>query len=176
MDNVYVAKIGKTVGLKGQLKLNIDTDFPEQFKKNAIFTTNKKQELTIESINLTSKTVKFFEINSIEEAQRYINTQLLTTQEDTIKNCKLEKKQFFWFDIEQCNIYEDGKFLGKIKEIHRYPIDDYLEIETSAELFEQNKEYSKSFMIPYNDHYIQEVNIKDKIINVTNAMEILEAS
>ena len=150
MDNVYVAKIGKTVGLKGQLKLNIDTDFPEQFKKNATFITNKKQELKIESINLTSKTVKFFEINSIEEAQRYINTQLLTTQEDTIKNCKLEKKQFFWFDIEQCNIYEEGKFLGKIKEIHRYPIDDYLEIETSAELFEQNKEYSKSFMIPYN--------------------------
>lgn len=32
-DKIYVAKLGKTVGLKGDLKLFIDSDFPEQFKK-----------------------------------------------------------------------------------------------------------------------------------------------
>ncbi|MCK5295113.1 MAG: 16S rRNA processing protein RimM [Arcobacteraceae bacterium] len=175
MDNIYVAKIGKTVGLKGQLKLHIDTDFPEQFKKNATFITHKKQELQIESINLTSKTVKFFGINSIEDAQRYINAQLLTTKNDTIKNCKLEKKQFFWFDIEQCNVFEDGKLLGKIKEIHRYPIDDYLEVETSTKLL-KDKDSAKTFMIPYNDSYILDVNIDTKIINVQNAIDIFEAS
>ena len=33
MDKIYIAKLGKTVGLKGQQKLHIDSDFPEQFKK-----------------------------------------------------------------------------------------------------------------------------------------------
>jgi 16S rRNA processing protein RimM len=174
MDDIYVAKIGKTVGLKGQLKLHIDTDFPEQFKKNATFITNKKQHLTIETINLTSKTVKFIEINSVEDAQRYINNQLLTSKNDTIKNCKLSDNQFFWFDIEGCSVFENDNFLGKVSEIHRYPIDDYLEIKTAIEFV--NKDYSKSFMIPYNDTYILDVNIETKSINVIKAIEILEAS
>lgn len=175
MDIIYVGKIGKTVGLKGQMKLHIDTDFPDQFKKNATFITHKKQELKIESINLTSKTVKFFGIDSIEDAQKYINTQLLCSKEDTIQNCKLEEKQFFWFDIEDCNVFEDGKLLGKIKEVHRYPIDDYLEVETSSELLE-DKESAKSFMIPYNDNYVLDVNIETKTINVQNSIDIFEAS
>ncbi len=176
MTNVYVAKLGKTVGLKGQLRLHIDTDFPEQFKKNATFITNKKQKLQIETINLKSKTVKFIGIDTIEDAQKYINSQLLTTIEDTVQNCKLEDKQFFWFDIENCNIYENNKLLGTVKDIHRYPIDDYLEISIDKELLKSNDTLPSTFMLPYNDNYIVNVDIKSKTINTSNAIDIMEAS
>ena len=33
MNKVYVAKLGKAVGLQGHLRLFIDSDFPMQFKK-----------------------------------------------------------------------------------------------------------------------------------------------
>jgi len=176
MENIYVAKLGKTVGLKGQLRLIIDTDFPAQFKKGATFITNKKQTLQIESVNLTAKTVKFVDIDTIEDAQKYINSQLFSTYEDTINNCKLEDKQYFWFDIENCTIYEDGKKLGVVKDIHRYPIDDYLEIKVDSELLKSYEKLPKTFMIPYNDNYIKNVDIESKEIQTANAIDIMEAS
>ena len=44
-NNIYVAKLGKAVGLQGHLRLFIDSDFPEQFKKGATFTTNRNLQL-----------------------------------------------------------------------------------------------------------------------------------
>jgi len=176
MNNMYIAKIGKTVGLKGQLKLHIDTDFPEQFKKNSIFITNKKQTLTIESFNQNNKIVKFIGINSIEDAQKYINSQLISSQEDTIKNCILKEKQFFWFDLLECKIIENDILLGTIVDIHRYPIDDYFEIKTNIQLIQKNEKLSKTFLLPYTDKYIQNVDISNKQINVINAKDILESS
>lgn len=41
-SSIYIGKLGKTVGLDGSLKIYIESDFPEQFKKGAVFTTNKK--------------------------------------------------------------------------------------------------------------------------------------
>ena len=176
MADIYIAKIGKTVGLKGQLKLHIDTDFPEQFKKNSIFITHKKQSLTIESFNYTSKVVKFVEINSIEDAQKYINSQLLTSKKETVKNCILKEKQFFWFDLMGCTITENSTVLGTIKDIHRYPIDDYFEITTNQDLLKENDKLAKTFLLPYNDTYIKNVDIFNKEIIVLSAKDILEAS
>lgn len=174
-DQVYIAKIGKTVGLKGQLKLHTDTDFPEQFSKNCSFVTNKKITLTIDTFNSTSKTVKFKELNTIEEAQRVINQQLFTTLEDTKQNCILNDNQFFWFDLVGCKIIENGLYLGDITEVQRFPQCDYFEIQTSKNLVE-NKNLSKVFLLPYNDNYIINVDIQNKEINVKDAMDILEAS
>ena len=172
MNNIYVAKLGKTVGLKGLLKLHIDSDFPEQFKVGASFTTNKKQTLIIESINLNNNTVKFEGLNSIEEARRYINSQLLTTLEDTKNNCNLSENQYFWFDLEECKIFENDELLGTVIDIHRYPSDDYFEIKTNTELLNDDFKV-KTFLLPYNDNYILNVDIKSKTINSQNAKDIL---
>ena len=43
-NDIFVAKLGKAVGLQGHLRLFMDTDFPEQFKKGAVFKTNRKLE------------------------------------------------------------------------------------------------------------------------------------
>jgi len=174
--NLIVAKIGKTVGLKGQLKLHIDTDFPEQFKKNSVFKTNKNQTLTIQTFNATSQLVKFVEINNIDEAKKYINSQLITTIDETKQNCKLKNNQYFWFDIQDCEIFENDIKIGIVKEIHRYPIDDYLEIKTSINLLNDNDKLAKSFLLPYNDNYILKVNIDLKRIDIINGIDILEAS
>ena len=172
MEKIYVAKLGKTVGLKGLLKLHIDSDFPEQFKKGVSFFTNKNKTLIIESVNLTNKTIKFENINSIEDAKKYINSQLLTTLEDTKENCNLKEKQYFWFDLENCTIYENDELLGNIIDIHRYPIDDYFEIKTN-ESFLNDDFKVKTFLLPYNDNYIVNVDLEEKRINVKSAKDIL---
>jgi len=173
-DKIYVAKLGRVIGLKGQQKLHIDSDFPEQFKKNLILYTDKNQKLVIESYNATSKAVKFIGIDTIDDAKKLTNKQLFVSQEDTRNKFNLSEKQFFWFDIIGCNIIESGEILGKITDIQRMPLSDYLEKETDKNLRENN--YSNSFLLPYIDDYIEKVEIENKIIKVKNAKEILEAS
>lgn len=174
MEKIYVAKLGKTVGLKGQQKLHIDSDFPEQFKKNTKFITDKKQELTVESYNATNSVVKFIGIDTIEDAKKLTNRQLFTSKEDTKEFCQLKEKQYFWFDIMDCLIVENDITLGKVVDIQRMPLSDYLLIETSKELVE--KKLSNQFLIPYIDEYILNVDINNKKITTTNSYPILENS
>jgi len=174
MDKIYIAKLGKTVGLKGQQKLHIDSDFPEQFKKNTKLITDKKQELIIESYNNTSSIVKFVGIDTIEAAKKLTNRQLFVSTEDSRQMCKLEKKQFFWFDMIDCIIEENGKVLGTVSDIERMPLSDYLMISTDEKLTKEK--FATSFLLPYLDDYIISVDIKTKTIIVKNAKDILAAS
>jgi len=174
MDKIYIAKLGKTVGLKGQQKLIIDTDFPEQFKKNTKLTTDKKQELIIETYNTTSNVIKFVGIDSIEDAKKLTNRQLFVSSEDTRENCKLDAKQFFWFDMIGCTVRENEEVLGTVIDIQRMPLSDYIMIETDSQLIE--KGFATSFLLPYIDTYIINVDIKTKLIIAQDAKNILEAS
>ena len=171
---IYVAKLGKTLGLKGFQKIYIDSDFPEQFKKGSTLYLNENQKLTIESFNIDSNSIKFVEVNSIDEAKKLTNKHLFITLEDTKKNCNLEDNQYFWFDLIDCKIVENDIILGTIKDIQRLPLSDYFQVETSKELVEQG--FAKTFLIPYIDDYIIQVDIENKTITTKNCKDILEAS
>ena len=173
-EKIYVAKLGKTVGLNGTMKVYIDSDFPEQFKTNATFTTQKNKSLIIEKFNPHNSTVKFVDINSVEDAKKLTNSHLFTSMEATKENCNLEEDQYFWFDLMDCILIENGETLGKIVDIQRLPLDDYFVIDTAKEL--QEKDLSKQFLLPYTKDYIQNVDIKNKEITVINAKDILIAS
>ncbi|MFZ9659909.1 MAG: ribosome maturation factor RimM [Arcobacteraceae bacterium] len=176
MEKIYVAKLGKSVGLKGQMRVYIDSDFPEQFKKGVSFTTNKNKTLTIETINQAYDTVKFVGIDTIEDTKIFINSLLFASPETTLQNCKLKDKQYFWFDIEGCSIVENGIALGIVTEVSRFPTDDYMYIDTDAELLKKDVKTAKNFLLPYNDNYVLSVDISKKIIEVKNGLEILAAS
>jgi 16S rRNA processing protein RimM len=174
MDKIYIAKLGKTVGLKGQQKLHIDSDFPEQFTKDTKLTTDKKQELIIESYNSSNNVIKFVGIDTIEDAKKLTNRQLYVSTEDTREMCKLDEKQFFWFDMIDCIVTENGQVLGKVSDIQRMPLSDYLMIDTDETLVKEK--FATSFLVPYLDDYILFVDIENKSITTQNAKDILEAS
>jgi len=174
MDKIYIAKLGKPVGLKGQQKLIIDTDFPEQFKRNTKLITDKKQELIIETYNTVSNVVKFVGIDSIEDAKKLTNRELYVSTEDTREMCRLNEKQFFWFDMINCSIKENDITLGIVSDVQRMPLSDYLIIDTDEKLIAN--ELATTFLVPYLDDYIVSVNIQKKEIIVKNAKDILEAS
>lgn len=70
MNKVYVAKLGKTVGLQGHLRLFIDSDFPEQFKKGATFTTNRNLILKVIECNLNKDLIKFENYEDVDLAKK----------------------------------------------------------------------------------------------------------
>lgn len=172
---IFVAKLGKAVGLQGHLRLFMDTDFPEQFKKGAVFKTNKKLELKVAEYNSARELIKFENFDDLETAKKLTNQELFSTIEQTKENCKLKKNEFFWFDLISCKVFENGLELGCVKEIQRYPLNDYLEIETSSELVE--KGHPKVFLIPHMfDKYVLNVDINNKKIEVKDSLIILENS
>ena len=174
-SDVYVAKLGKAVGLKGHLKLHIDSDFPEQFKKNAIFITNRKITLKVIEYNSNRDIILFENYEDIDLAKKLINQELFATAEQTRDNCELKDNEFFWFDLLGCTVYENDLKLGSVKDIHRYPISDYLEITTDESLVE--KDLPKTFLLPHLfDKYILNVDVSKKEIKVKDAYSILENS
>ncbi len=173
-NQIYVAKLGKSVGLKGEIKIFIDSDFPEQFKKGATFITNKGNSLTVKEYNEARGIILFNEINNIDDAKKLTNQQLFTSEKDTKENCELKENQYFWFDLMNCSIYENEELLGTISDIHRYPLGDYFEINTDKLLVD--KTLPKTFLLPYEEKYILNVDITNKKIQTKDAKAILENS
>lgn len=173
-DILEIARIGKPVGLEGFLKLNLLTDFPKQFKKGRTFNTATSKSLKIESFNETRLIVKFEGYNTPEDASLLTNQVLVSTIEDSKKNCKLENDEFFWFDIVGCEIVEQDQVLGVIAEIDRFGGGDFLRIDTNEKLVLEK--LPKTFILPYTDHFIGNVDIASKKVFVKGAKDILEAS
>ncbi len=171
---IQVAKIGRLVGLRGELKLNIHCDFPEQFCPNAIFSTDKNFKLEILSFNPNKKTIAFKGYSSREDAAKLVNLNLFTTKEETQKVCDLKEGEFFWFEIIGSTLKDKDEVLGTVEEINRIAADDYLIIKTDENLVK--KGFSKLFYVPYIDRYIIDFNKEDKIVNSKDTLGILENS
>ena len=156
------------------MKFHNKCDFPEQFVDGATFFTNLKREITLKDVNLDRGIVKIAGINTIEDAKKFTNTKLFTTREETRKNCHLEDDEYFWFDLEDCKVYEDDKFLGTVNEVERIAVTNYLNIKTNEKLVETGS--AKIFLIPFQEPFRVSVDIDKKIIIVNGGMDILEAS
>jgi 16S rRNA processing protein RimM len=170
-NSLTIATIGKAVGLWGEVKLHLHTDFDSQFKKGATFTTNKNQKLTIEKFNHDKSIVKFLGISTREDAQKLTNQTISTTIEESRQSCELNDDEYFWFDIIGCKVIEEDKTLGIVKDIQRLTANDYLEVKTSKEF----QHFAKTFLIPYiKDVYIQKVDIENKTIYTKDAYPLLE--
>ncbi len=169
-NKIPIAKIGKSHGLKGWQKLHFLTDFPEQFKPGREFSSDKIN-LTVEKIDIKRNLVKFKGIESIDDAKKLTNRMLYATPEETRKNVKLKKGEYFWFDIIGCDVFEDDKLLGRVKEIERADV-DYLVINTDENLINEN--YPKRFLINFKRN-VKDVDIENKKITATGAIDILDS-
>ncbi len=172
-DRVPVARIGKTVGLHGDLRLNLLCDFPEQFKKGATFMSDRG-DLTIRAYNGERGTIRFEGIDNVDDAKPLTNAYLYTTKEAGEAACRLEEGEYFWYQIIGLDVEDAGERLGRVKEIERMAGTDYLVIETDGALVDRGA--AKSFLIPYIDRYIDHVDLEGKKVVTRDAKAILEAS
>jgi len=171
---LHVATLGKTVGLRGDMKLHIHSDFPEQFKSGSTFYLNPQATVRLEHVNPARGLVRLEGIENPEDAKRYINAKLYTTLEATRQNCDLQAGEYFWFDIIGCRVVESGVTLGMVKEIERIGVQDYLLIATDTALVAQGE--SASFLLPYQPPFVVQTDIAEKVIMVAGGLDLLQAS
>jgi len=172
-DDSLIAQIGRTIGLWGDLKFHLHTDFPEQFKVGNTYKSNRG-DLTIADINFTRGIIRFIGYESIDSAKKLTNTKLFANEEQTKENCELGEGQHFWFDVIGCTVKQDDEVLGSVDDIQRMADTDYLTVTTDEHLVEAG--LSKNFLLPYIERYIIKVDTEEKIVYTKDAKDILEAS
>ena len=172
-DSFLIAQFGRSVGLKGELKLNLHTDFPKQFIKGRVLKTDRG-EVEIENYNPKRALIKIVGYDTPEDAKKLTNAKIYSNAQETQEYCKLAKDEYFWFDLLGLKVEEGSEILGVVKEIQRLPQSDYFLITTSDELVQQGM--SKSFLLPYLPNFVQKVDLEAKKIITQNAKDILEAS
>lgn len=170
-DFVLVAKLGKTVGLNGFVKLHILSDFENQFKSGAVYYDNHQKPLTIKQINRQNQTVQIVGYESVDLAKALVNLELFDTKENTRKRFKLKNGEFFYFDVIGKEVWEGEKKLGYVNDILEISNQFLFEVNTDESLVLNG--FSKMFYIPYVDRYI--LKIQD-CIYTQNAVSILENS
>lgn len=171
---LHIATLGRTVGLHGDMKFHIKSDFPEQFKPGNTFYGRNNEELVIASIDLNKELIRIKGYESLESAKKLTNVKLFTTMEKTRAECHLEEGQHFWFDIEGCEVFDSGRKLGYVDEVERIGITDYLSVMTDEDLIAQGK--AKRFLVPYGDPYVLATDVNAKRIDTEGAIDILDES
>jgi 16S rRNA processing protein RimM len=172
-DYFFIAQIGKTVGLWGDLKFHLHTDFPEQFKIGSFFESDRG-ELEIVDINLKRGIIRFRGYEAIDIAKKLTNCKIYVSQSKTKKECILAESEHFWFDIIGCDFYDNSDMLGEVSDIQRILDLDYLLISTSKSLIDEG--FAKTFLVPYIPRYIIKSDTTLKKIETKDTKDILEAS
>ena len=154
---VLVAKLGRTVGVQGFVRLHNLSDFPEQFECGASFFDKNSRVLKIKARNAQSVLFEGFE--SLESAKTLVNLELFQSVEKSRASCKLNEGEFFYFDIIGLEVFENGLLLGVVKDI--LPAgNDLLLIKSDESLVK--KGFASEFYLPYVDFYIKSVELGAK--------------
>jgi 16S rRNA processing protein RimM len=174
-ERLPIARIGKSVGLRGEMRLNLLTDFPEQFKKGATFDSDRGP-LTIVSYNSERGTVRFEEVDNVDDAKQLTNAFLYTTKAAGEAACRLKKGEYFWYQIIGLWVYDEEERtpLGRVRDIERMAGTDYLMVQTSLE--EVKKGAPESFLVPYVDRYVDRVDLAEGKIHTRGARDLMNAS
>lgn len=154
---VLVAKLGRTVGVQGFVRLHNLSDFPEQFECGASFFDKNSRVLKIKARNAQSVLFEGFE--SLESAKTLVNLELFQSVEKSRTSCKLDDDEFFYFDIIGLEVFENGLLLGVVKDI--LPAgNDLLLIKSDESLVK--KGFTSEFYLPYVDFYVKSVELGAK--------------
>lgn len=158
-----VGQILTTHGLKGEVKVNSITDFPEErFSEGSrlfVDLNGEMKELTVESARKQKQfyLIFFEEIVNIEEAEKICHHQLYVA--DTNRQ-DLPDGSYYYKDIIGCPIYdhETGEKLGILNSIETPGANDIWEVKPKE---------GKSFWIPNIASVVNKVDLLNKRIEVT---------
>ncbi len=128
-----VGKILKPHGIKGSVKAEIITSFPEHFldlEKVFIEQKNQKQAYSIEEVRLSNRFVfiKFVEVNSIEEALELRGSYLYIPEEDLIP---LGEDEYYIHELLGMKVFDEhGVLLGTIADVWTFSANDVYVLKT----------------------------------------------
>ena len=170
IDSCYLlGYIIKRHGLKGEIVAHLDVDFPENYKNlESVFISKNKEKVLIpffiENIQIFNNkaTIKFEEIDSVEQAEDMVNQELFLPLNSLPP---LTGNQFYFHEIIDFEIVDEEKgILGKVNDVYNLPNQDLIAMNYME----------KEVLIPINDYTIQQVDRINKKLHVILPDGLLE--
>lgn len=163
-----VGKVLRPRGLKGELKAEIITSFPEHFKqlKTVLVKVDSTwQTYALSQAKLSSGYVflKFKEIHSVEEAESLRNAELYIEREQLTK---LSKTEYYVHDLVGIGVFdENDRPVGELIEVESYPSSDVYVVRATD---------GKCHMIPAIKEVVKQVDIKSSRMTIRVMEGLLE--
>nr|WP_090574095.1 ribosome maturation factor RimM [Paenibacillus sp. OV219] len=158
-----VGKLVNTHGIRGEVKIVLQTDFPEErFAPNSVLTllepeSKRKFEVEVVSARLHKNmyVVKFKGWDDINDVEKYKGWELKVSKEDLVP---LEEGEYYHHQVIGCTVVTDeGAELGVITEILSPGANDVWVVQPKK---------GKEVLIPVIDDVVLDVNIASKIVQV----------
>ncbi len=159
MKYALVGKIVNSFGIRGEMKVTIETDNLHRFDKgNTLYIGEEHEKVVVSSSRIHKGCClltinESFDINSI---LNYINKNLYVDLDEVRK-----PGEIYFDDLIDCMVYDNDILIGKVIDILEVPQGSLLQIEKN------NKEIS---LVPNRKEFINSIDIENKKI-VLNVIE-----
>ena len=164
-----IGVITTTHGLKGEVKVYPTTDSAERFRevKRVVLRTPKEEietEITGVRFFKNLAIVKFAAFDDVEQVKNLHNTEIYIHRED---GQKLEEGEYYIADLLGCTcITEDGKVLGKVKDVLQTGANDVYVIDAFQGGDMTLADKSGELLVPVIPDCIKNVDIENATITV----------
>ena len=158
MEYIKVGVIVNTFGLRGELKVESLTDFPEiRFKVGQelfIHYQNKYVSVIVHSMRQHKNfyLVSFEGLQDINLVEQYKGCVLYIHR--TAVHV-LPVGEYYYFELNGCDVYDRNAFIGKVEKV-----------ESGYQTILRIKSGDKEILVPYVDAFIHNVDVANKRIDV----------
>jgi 16S rRNA processing protein RimM len=159
-DMVPIGILGKVHGLHGEVKMTVFTnvvEILENLEEVFLYSEEKSRGffLKVEAIRVMPKKllVKFEEFDTREDAEALEGFKVFVRRENLPE---LGEDEYYYEEIYDCEVYEEGKDIGKVVDIIDTGSNEVLVVEKEG----------KETLVPMIKDYIEEVDTKNKIIKI----------
>lgn len=166
---VTVGKVVNSHGIRGELKIVPETDFPERFDVGnsliIVDSQNKQTPVTVKTSRLHKNVfiVLFSQFSNINEVEKFKGSLLKIEAKD---QKPLEEGEYYYHEIIGCKVVtEDEQELGLISEILTPGANDVWVVSLPK---------GKQLLLPVIDDVILKVDIPNKIIRIHLMEGLLE--
>ena len=158
-EMICIGEVTKIRGLKGEVKVYLWTDIPEQFSAQKSLTLRKtdfERNLKVAGIEYHPRFLflKFKDVNSAEEASELVGAEIVIP-----KSKRMElPDDFYYFDMLEgfSVVSERGESIGILRDISHYPASDALVVSMGDTEIE----------IPFVKELVPKVDVESKVITI----------
>ncbi|MBN2056838.1 16S rRNA processing protein RimM [bacterium] len=161
MQHVILGRLGKSYGLKGEVRCHPETDFPERIARlesvDLLDSKMRRRSIRIEHVleHTDHLLIKFAGIETAEDAATLSGLWLGVPRDQLPAP---PENHYYWIDLDDCALQlPDGRTVGRVEDILRMPTCDLLV--TTIE--------DGEILLPFIDDVVREVRLKDRVIVVT---------
>jgi len=156
MEYILIGRIVNTFGIKGELKVKVFTDFPEErFKKGTTVYLGKDKlpfVCNAYKIHKGFMIISFKDNEDINLVEKYKTYDIYKSSDDI----KPLKDNYYFRDLIDLDVFVNDNKIGIVTNMEEGVRCNYLRVKTQE----------KEVLVPYIDEFIEEVNLKEKYIKV----------